>query len=24
MSQSSVLCIQQDKSGFMWFGTKDG
>lgn len=24
LSQSSVLCIQQDKSGFMWFGTKDG
>ncbi len=24
LSQSSVLCILQDKSGFMWFGTKDG
>lgn len=24
LSQSSVLCILQDKNGFMWFGTKDG
>lgn len=24
LSQSTVLCILQDKSGFMWFGTKDG
>lgn len=24
LSQSSVLCIIQDRSGFMWFGTKDG
>lgn len=24
LSQSSVLCIIQDQSGFMWFGTKDG
>ena len=24
LSQSSVLCITQDRSGFMWFGTKDG
>ncbi len=24
LSQSSVLCILQDRNGFMWFGTKDG
>lgn len=24
LSQSSVLCIIQDKKGFMWFGTKEG
>lgn len=24
LSQSTVLCIIQDKNGFMWFGTKDG
>ena len=24
LSQSSVLCILQDHTGFMWFGTKDG
>ena len=24
LSQSTVLCIIQDRSGFMWFGTKDG
>lgn len=24
LSQSSVLCIVQDRKGFMWFGTKDG
>ncbi len=24
LSQSSVTCILQDKSGFMWFGTQDG
>lgn len=24
LSQSSVLCITQDRNGFMWFGTKDG
>ncbi|WP_299577791.1 two-component regulator propeller domain-containing protein [uncultured Sunxiuqinia sp.] len=24
LSQSSVLCILQDKKGFMWFGTRDG
>ena len=24
LSQSSVLCIMQDHTGFMWFGTKDG
>lgn len=24
LSQSSVLCIIQDRNGFMWFGTKDG
>ena len=24
LSQSSVLCILQDRTGFMWFGTKDG
>lgn len=24
LSQSAVLCIFQDKRGFMWFGTEDG
>lgn len=24
LSQSTVWCILQDKTGFMWFGTKDG
>lgn len=24
LSQSSVFCILQDSSGFMWFGTQDG
>lgn len=24
LSQGSVLCILQDKRGFMWFGTEDG
>lgn len=24
MSQNSVMCILQDRKGFMWFGTKDG
>ena len=24
LSQSSVLCILQDRQGFMWFGTQDG
>lgn len=24
LSQSSVLCILQDKQGFLWFGTRDG
>src|ERR1700754_4364519 len=24
LSQSSVFCIQQDRQGFMWFGTEDG
>ena len=24
LSQSSVLCILQDRQGFMWFGTEDG
>ena len=24
LSQSSVMCILQDKDGFMWFGTQDG
>ncbi|WP_242204237.1 hybrid sensor histidine kinase/response regulator transcription factor [Aestuariivivens insulae] len=24
LSQSSVLCILQDKEGFIWFGTRDG
>lgn len=24
LSQSTVMCIAQDNSGFMWFGTKDG
>ncbi|MFV0468497.1 MAG: two-component regulator propeller domain-containing protein [Dysgonomonas sp.] len=24
LSQNTVLCILQDKRGFMWFGTKDG
>ena len=24
LSQSSVLCILQDRQGFMWFGTRDG
>lgn len=24
LSQSSVLCILQDRKGFMWFGTRDG
>ncbi len=24
LSQSSVTCIIQDKTGFMWFGTQDG
>lgn len=24
LSQNAVLCILQDKVGFMWFGTKDG
>lgn len=24
LSQSSVLCILQDKKGFIWFGTRDG
>jgi signal transduction histidine kinase/ligand-binding sensor domain-containing protein len=24
LSQSSVLCIRQDRQGFMWFGTNDG
>ncbi|MFC1850638.1 two-component regulator propeller domain-containing protein [candidate division CSSED10-310 bacterium] len=24
LSQSPVLCIQQDQTGFMWFGTKSG
>jgi len=24
LSQSSVTCILQDRSGFMWFGTQDG
>ena len=24
LSQSSVFAIQQDRSGFMWFGTEDG
>jgi len=24
LSQSSILCILQDKQGFMWFGTEDG
>lgn|GEM_PF-858546 len=24
LSQSSVLCMLQDKKGFMWFGTEDG
>lgn len=24
LSQSSVLCVLQDKKGFLWFGTRDG
>lgn len=24
LSQSSVLCMLQDKKGFLWFGTRDG
>ncbi len=24
ISQSSVLCILQDRQGFMWFGTQEG
>lgn len=24
LSQSNVICILQDKQGFMWFGTRDG
>lgn len=24
LSQSTVLCIVQDRNGFLWFGTKDG
>ncbi|WP_112370733.1 hybrid sensor histidine kinase/response regulator transcription factor [Sinomicrobium soli] len=24
LSQSSVLCIGQDRKGFLWFGTRDG
>ena len=24
LSQSSVMCILQDRDGFMWFGTEDG
>lgn len=24
LSQSSIRCINQDQTGFMWFGTKDG
>lgn len=24
LSQSTVLCIEQDAQGFMWFGTRDG
>lgn len=24
LSQSSVLCILQDRNGFIWFGTRDG
>ncbi len=24
LSQSSVLCMAQDKTGFLWFGTQDG
>ena len=24
LSQSNILCIQQDRHGFMWFGTWDG
>ena len=24
LSQSSVLCILQDREGFLWFGTRDG
>jgi hypothetical protein len=24
LSQSTVLCILQDRRGFMWFGTQDG
>ena len=24
LSQNNVMCILQDKQGFMWFGTRDG
>src|SRR5215212_141448 len=24
LSQSNVICVLQDKRGFMWFGTRDG
>ncbi|HPN36935.1 MAG TPA: two-component regulator propeller domain-containing protein [Melioribacteraceae bacterium] len=24
LSQSSVICLQQDKTGYIWFGTADG
>lgn len=24
LSNNNVLCILQDKKGFMWFGTRDG
>ena len=24
LSQSNVICILQDRRGFMWFGTRDG
>ena len=24
LSQNSVLCVEQDRRGFLWFGTEDG